>query len=128
MRATGVTTLMVTHDVLDAVVLADRIVVLDAGRVVESGTTTEVLTRPRSAFAARIAGLDLVPGRSCVDGLRTAEGTVVAGTHPEPVDDGESAVALFAPAVRGRVPRRAEAGRPGPPCPCGSPRWSRTAS
>jgi molybdate transport system ATP-binding protein len=97
-RATGVTTLMVTHDVLDAVVLADRIVVLDAGRIVESGTTTEVLTRPRSAFAARIAGLDLVPGRSSADGLVTGEGTVVAGTHPEPVDDGERAVALFAPA------------------------------
>jgi molybdate transport system ATP-binding protein len=97
-RATGVTTLMVTHDVLDAVVLADRILVLDAGRVVESGTTTEVLTRPRSAFAARIAGLDLVPGRSCAEGLVTGEGTVVAGTHPEPVDDGEQAVALFAPA------------------------------
>ncbi len=97
-RATGVTTLMVTHDVLDAVVLADRIVVLDAGRVVESGTTTEVLTRPRSAFAARIAGLDLVPGRSSADGLVTGEGTVVAGTHPEPVDDGARAVALFAPA------------------------------
>lgn len=98
-RATGVTTLMVTHDVLDAVVLADRIVVLDAGRVVESGSTTEVLTRPRSAFAARIAGLDLVPGQSCADGLRTAEGTLVAGTHPEPVEDGEQAVALFAPAA-----------------------------
>jgi molybdate transport system ATP-binding protein len=97
-RASGVTTVMVTHDVLDAVVLADRIVVLDAGRVVESGTTTEVLTRPRSAFAARIAGLDLVPGRSCADGLVTAEGAVVAGSHPEAVDDGERAVALFAPA------------------------------
>jgi molybdate transport system ATP-binding protein len=97
-RSTGITTLMVTHDVLDAVVLADRIVVLDAGRVVESGTTSEVLTRPRSAFAARIAGLDLVPGRSCATGLRTGEGTVVAGTHPEPLDDGERAVALFAPA------------------------------
>ncbi len=97
-RATGVTTLIVTHDVLDAVVLADRIVVLDAGRVVESGTTTEVLTRPRSAFAARVAGLDLVPGRSCADGLVTGEGTVVAGSHPEPLDDGEPAVALFAPA------------------------------
>jgi molybdate transport system ATP-binding protein len=97
-RASGVTTMMVTHDVLDAVVLADRVVVLDAGRVVESGTTGDVLTRPRSAFAARIAGLDLVPGRSCADGLETAEGTLVAGTHPEPVDDGEGAVALFAPA------------------------------
>nr|WP_218891620.1 ABC transporter ATP-binding protein [Actinomycetospora corticicola] len=96
-RAAGVTTLMVTHDVLDAVVLADRLVVLDAGRVVESGPTADVLRRPRSAFAARIAGLDLVPGRSCPEGLRTAEGTVIGGVHPEPVADGESAVALFSP-------------------------------
>ncbi|GLZ55140.1 ABC transporter ATP-binding protein [Actinomycetospora sp. NBRC 106378] len=97
-RAAGVTTLMVTHDVLDAVVLADRLVVLDAGRVVESGATADVLRRPRSAFAARIAGLDLVPGRSCPEGLRTAEGTVIGGVHPEPVADGEPAVALFSPA------------------------------
>ncbi|WP_433801779.1 sulfate/molybdate ABC transporter ATP-binding protein [Actinomycetospora sp. CA-084318] len=97
-RAAGVTTLMVTHDVLDAVVLADRLVVLDAGRVVESGPTADVLRRPRSAFAARIAGLDLVPGRSCREGLRTAEGTVIGGVHPDPVDGDEPAVALFSPA------------------------------
>ena len=48
--------------------------------------------------AARIAGLALVPGRSCADGLTTADGTVVGGVHPEPVADGEPAVALFAPA------------------------------
>ena len=98
-RATGVTTLMVTHDVLDAVVLADRLVVLDGGRVVETGPTAEVLRRPRSAFAARVAGLDLVPGHSCVDGLTTADGTLIGGIHPEPVADGEPAVALFAPAA-----------------------------
>jgi molybdate transport system ATP-binding protein len=98
-RATGVTTLLVTHDVLDAVVLADRLVVLDGGRVVETGPTAEVLRRPRSAFAARIAGLDLVPGRSCPEGLTTADGTLVGGIHPEPVDDGEPAVALFSPAA-----------------------------
>lgn len=97
-RAAGVTTVMVTHDVLDAVVLADRLVVLDGGRVVESGPTAEVLRRPRSAFAARVAGLDLVPGRSCGAGLRTAEGTVIGGVHPEPVAEDEPAVALFSPA------------------------------
>ena len=97
-RSTGQTTLMVTHDVLDAVVLADRLVVLAEGGVVESGPTAEVLTRPRSPFAARIAGLDLVPGTACPEGLRTADGAVVAGLHPEPVADGAPAVALFNPA------------------------------
>ena len=48
---------MVTHDPLDALLLADRVVVLSDGRVVEEGTSSEVLSRPRSPFAARLAGL-----------------------------------------------------------------------
>ena len=57
------TALIVTHDVLDALSLADRIVVLEAGRVAEQGPTKELLTRPRTAFTARFAGLNLVNGR-----------------------------------------------------------------
>ena len=75
----GTTALLVTHDVLDALVLADRVVVLTGGRIVEQGDTRDVLTRPRSPFAARIAGLNLVPGVGVAEGLRTEDGTVVAG-------------------------------------------------
>ena len=56
------TAIVVTHDPLDALLLADRVVVLEAGRVVEDGPSREVLSRPRSAFAARLAGLNLVRG------------------------------------------------------------------
>ncbi|HEY0949433.1 sulfate/molybdate ABC transporter ATP-binding protein, partial [Nocardioides sp.] len=56
------TVVLVTHDVLDALLLADRVVVLDEGRVVEQGPSAEVLARPRSPFAARIAGLNMVTG------------------------------------------------------------------
>ena len=56
------TAVVVTHDVVDAALLADRIAVLDQGRVVESGPAAQVLARPRSSFAARIAGLNLVRG------------------------------------------------------------------
>ncbi len=94
----GRTTVLVTHDVLDAVVLADRLVVLAEGAVVEQGPTAEVLTRPRSPFAARVAGLDLVPGTACPEGLRTPDGTVIAGATPTPLVEGDAAVALFAPA------------------------------
>ncbi len=97
---------LVTHSALDALVLADRVVVLTDGTVVEEGPVREVLARPRSPFAARVAGLDLVPGTACPEGLRTADGLVVAG-HAEQTVDGEAAVAVFPPAavaVFGRRP------------------------
>ncbi|MBN0041752.1 molybdate ABC transporter permease subunit [Cellulosimicrobium cellulans] len=56
------TTLLVTHDLLDVLLLADRVVVLDAGRVVEDGPVDQVLIRPRSRFAARLAGVNLLAG------------------------------------------------------------------
>ena len=53
---------LVTHDIIDAITLADRLVVLQAGRVVESGPVAEVMSHPRNPFAARIAGLNLLRG------------------------------------------------------------------
>jgi molybdate transport system ATP-binding protein len=92
------TAVLVTHSALDALVLADRVVVLTDGRVVEEGATREVLSRPRSAFTARIAGLDLVPGTACPEGLRTAGGLVVSG-RADGVQVGEPAVAVFPPSA-----------------------------
>lgn len=53
---------LVTHDIIDAITLADRLVVLEAGRIVESGPVAEVMSHPRNPFAARIAGLNLLRG------------------------------------------------------------------
>jgi molybdate transport system ATP-binding protein len=89
---------LVTHQVIDALVLADRVVVLDGGRVVEQGPTREVLTRPRSAFAARLAGLNLVSGTATVDGLRADDGTELSGLAESTVL-GAAAVAVFTPAA-----------------------------
>nr|WP_211177099.1 ATP-binding cassette domain-containing protein [Pseudonocardia acidicola] len=93
------TAVLVTHSALDALVLADRVVVLTGGRVVERGLTRDVLTRPRSPFTARIAGLDLVPGTACEDGLRTADGLLVAGRGNGGAAPGERAVAVFPPSA-----------------------------
>ena len=90
--------LIVTHQMIDALVLADRVVVLDGGRVVEQGPTREVLTRPRSAFAARLAGLNLVSGTATVGGLRAEDGTELSGLTESTVP-GASAVAVFTPAA-----------------------------
>ena len=91
--------LLVTHDVLDALLLADRVVVMDGGRIVESGRTTDVLERPRSGFAARIAGLNLVAGH-WRDGAVAGDGLAVTGLPTEPAPaTGEAAVAVFRPSA-----------------------------
>jgi molybdate transport system ATP-binding protein len=92
------TALLVTHSALDALVLADRVVVLTAGRVVERGPTREVLARPRSPFTARIAGLNLVAGTGCAEGVCTPDGRVVSG-RADDVTEGEPAVAVFPPSA-----------------------------
>ncbi len=89
--------LIVTHDILDALALADRVVVLDGGRVVEQGPVREVLSRPRSAFAARIAGVNLISGTLTGHILTTSTGQSVHGL-PDEASDGP-AVALFRPAA-----------------------------
>ena len=88
---------MVTHDPLDALLLADRVVVLEAGRVVEDGPSREVLSRPRSAFAARLAGLNLVRG-PWRDGAVRSETLDVHGLVEGPAPaDGDAAIAAFRP-------------------------------
>lgn len=54
--------LLVTHDPIDAMVLADRVVVLDDGRVVQSGTPAEVSSRPASAYVAHLVGVNMLRG------------------------------------------------------------------
>ncbi|MGP4019393.1 sulfate/molybdate ABC transporter ATP-binding protein [Saccharopolyspora sp. 5N708] len=91
-------TVLVTHDVLDAVVLADRLVVLLDGRIVEQGPTRDVLARPKEAFTARVAGLNLVPGVAAADGVSFGDNTI-SGRIVEAVEPGEAAAAVFAPAA-----------------------------
>jgi molybdate transport system ATP-binding protein len=91
--------MIVTHDVLDALLLADRIVVVEEGRVVEEGPTAQVIARPRSTFAARIAGLNMVRGKREGDGVRGPEGILVEGLADEPIAHGEPAVAVFRPSA-----------------------------
>jgi molybdate transport system ATP-binding protein len=55
---------LVTHDALDAMVLADHLVVVEDGRVVQAGTPSDVARHPRTDYIARLVGLNLYRGRA----------------------------------------------------------------
>ncbi|WP_235278083.1 putative 2-aminoethylphosphonate ABC transporter ATP-binding protein [Synechococcus sp. Nb3U1] len=59
----GVTTVMVTHDQLEALTMADRIVVMDQGSIVQVGTPLEIYQNPLTPFVARFIGvMNFLPG------------------------------------------------------------------
>lgn len=59
----GALCVLVTHDPLDATALADRLVLIDRGRVVQRGTAAEVARRPASPWVAHLMGVNLLTGR-----------------------------------------------------------------
>jgi molybdate transport system ATP-binding protein len=62
LRAHDGVRVLVTHDPLDAAALADRIVVLERGRVVQQGTLADLTARPRSRYVADLVGVNLLSG------------------------------------------------------------------
>jgi len=75
---------VVTHDSTEAIALGDRLVVMQAGRVLEQGSVAEVFTRPRDLEVARIVGMETVLAGEIIhvkDGLaevRVGKATLVA--------------------------------------------------
>jgi spermidine/putrescine ABC transporter ATP-binding subunit len=55
-RKVGITTILVTHDIQEAFALSDRIAVLNAGRIEQIGTPSEIYQQPRTRFVAEFAG------------------------------------------------------------------------
>ena len=98
--ATGRATVLITHDLLDVLALADRVLVLENGRVAERGPVSAVLAAPRSGFGAQIAGMNLVRGTVTTAGaLQTEAGELWQGRNAEGLKIGDAAVAVFAPAA-----------------------------
>jgi molybdate transport system ATP-binding protein len=95
----GRSAVIVSHDALDAFLLADRVYVLHDGRVVEEGATRRVLERPRRAFTAELSGLSLLTGRRTADGLVTDAGLALAATAVEPAAPASRVAAAVRPAA-----------------------------
>jgi molybdate transport system ATP-binding protein len=88
--------LVVTHDAVDAFALADRIAVLEAGRVVQVGAVADICSRPRSRYVADLVGLNLfrgtlrkgvlqVQGGGALVVAASFDGDAVATVHPRAV-------------------------------------------
>jgi sn-glycerol 3-phosphate transport system ATP-binding protein len=94
----GITTIYVTHDQIEAMTLADRIVVMSAGQALQIGTPQEVFSRPANLFVAGFIGspaMNMLRGRASARG--SADTEITAGelrfTRPG-VPDGEVVVGI----------------------------------
>jgi len=109
-EAFGITTLYVTHDQAEAMVISDRVAVLQHGRVVQIGTAEELFDHPRTRFVAEfigrtnlidgvvagpssvargslllhVAGRDLTPGAAAVISIRPHQIELLPATTPAP--------------------------------------------
>ena len=109
-RRLATTAIYVTHDQSEAMTLADRLVVMNAGRIEQLGAPLEVYDRPASTFVAEFIGsppMNLVPGTADAEGVHlaghciapagAARGPVTLGIRPEhllPAADGPVAATL----------------------------------
>src|SRR4051794_24210683 len=107
----GITFIHVTHDQEEAMTMADRIAVMNAGRIEQLGAPDELYERPRTAFVAGFLGVsNLLSGSATPDGIVSVDGTqirvapealggrsgrVAVGIRPEKIqlgEDGENRV------------------------------------
>jgi multiple sugar transport system ATP-binding protein len=82
----GTTMIYVTHDQVEAMTMADEIVVLRDGRVEQSGPPLELFDRPRNTFVAGFIGspsMNLLPGRKAEGGFRLTDGTLLPVEAPD---------------------------------------------
>ena len=88
--------LLVTHDPVEAMAMADRLIVLEHGRVLQTGSPAEVTQRPRSRYVADLVGVNLfrgtarqnvitISGGGSLTAVGVTDGDVFAVVHPRTV-------------------------------------------
>ena len=91
-RDAGLSTVLVTHDPEEAATLADEVVVIDAGRVLQAGPTGEVFRNPASAQVARLLGVPNI-NRGVSAGPSTIRvGGQVVETRPHGIAEGAAVI------------------------------------
>ena len=101
LAGSGITTLLVSHDIAEVLSLASHMIVMGEGRIVEEGEPARVLASPASVFAARLAGLNIVSGppvaRPGMVGVRVGEGVLWAASDSVAPGEESARVALTFP-------------------------------
>ena len=95
----GVTTILVTHDQEEALTMADRIVVLDAGIIQQVGTPIEIYRYPKSAFVANFVGImNFLPAVAAGNGkVRLAGVEFAAGAASDGLAEGTAVTVCMRP-------------------------------
>jgi molybdate transport system ATP-binding protein len=90
---------IVTHEPIDALNLADHVIVVEDGRTGESGSAGDIARRPRSSYAASFVGLNLLRGRLSVRGDLAEVATELGRLHlaDQQGSDGDDVVCVFHP-------------------------------
>lgn len=88
--------IMVTHDPIDAFALADRVIVIEGGRVSQTGSLAEVTAQPRSRYVADLVGVNLLSGDITHGVLTTSAGAQIVSSYgaDEPTPNGSALVAI----------------------------------
>lgn len=101
-KSEGITTIYVTHDQTEAMIMGDSIAIMNEGDVKQQGTARELYENPSSVFVARFLGdMNFIEGTvQCADGelvqIRTASGTM-SGRCRQPIVRGDAAIVGFRP-------------------------------
>ncbi|HUV10152.1 MAG TPA: ABC transporter ATP-binding protein [Acidimicrobiia bacterium] len=74
------TAIVVTHDAVEAMTLADQLVAIEGGRITQQGDATELRERPRSRYIADLVGVNLYRGTADGDGILTEGGARIVAT------------------------------------------------
>src|SRR6476469_8395778 len=89
-RELGITTVLVTHDQEEAFALADRIGIMNLGRLLEMGAPHDLYTRPATRFVATFLGAaNLILARRTPDGVQIGGATVAAAERAEDTRENE---------------------------------------
>ncbi len=78
LRRYGGARLIVTHDPVEAASVADRLIVIEGGRITQQGPLVDVTARPRSLWVANMVGLNLLQGEATGTTVRLTNGATVA--------------------------------------------------